>query len=108
MLRKYINTNDACNFQESPSFFSLEKSEQAKIKSSAKLQHCTCCVIKPHAVQAGLIAPIIVDIQKAKFVISAIQQFCLDPVNAEEFLEVYKGVLPDYAVNYLHLFCLFL
>lgn len=49
--------------------------------------------------------PIIVDIQKANFVISAIQQFHVDPVNAEEFLEVYKGVLPDYAVICLPLSC---
>ncbi|XP_001605961.1 nucleoside diphosphate kinase 7 [Nasonia vitripennis] len=79
-----------------PYFFPSEKNK-SKIKNSAKLQHCTCCIIKPHAVQSRLIAPIINDIRKANFVISAIQQFHIDPVNAEEFLEVYKGVLPDYA-----------
>ena len=29
------------------------------------------------------------------------QQFIVDPVNVEEFLEVYKGVLPDYGVKRL-------
>jgi nucleoside-diphosphate kinase len=72
-----------------------------KIKSSAKLQNCTCCIIKPHAVKAKLIGPIIIDIQKANFIISAIEQFYIDPINSEEFLEVYKGVLPDYSVSYL-------
>lgn len=38
------------------------------------------------------------DIQKAGYTISAIQQFFVNPFDAEEFLEVYKGVLPDYAV----------
>lgn len=74
------------------------------MKNSAKLQKCTCCIIKPHAIQARLTAQIIDDIQKANFIITAAQQFFIDPVNAEEFLEVYKGVLPDYAVSYLFLF----
>ncbi|XP_058810287.1 translation initiation factor eIF-2B subunit delta-like isoform X2 [Phymastichus coffea] len=78
-------------------FFSSEKKKKCRMKNSAKLQNCTCCIIKPHAVQARLTAQIIDDIQKANFTITAAQQFFIDPVNAEEFLEVYKGVLPDYA-----------
>ena len=71
------------------------------------MEHCTCCIIKPHAVRAGLTGPIVNDIQKANFVISAIQQFYVDPTNAEEFLEVYKGVLPDYAVSFMSYITLF-
>lgn len=43
---------------------------------------------------------IIEDIQKAGYTISAIQQFHVDSVNAEEFLEVYKGVLAEYGVSF--------
>lgn len=37
--------------------------------------------------------------QKAGYTISAVQQFFVNLFDAEEFLEVYKGVLPDYAVR---------
>lgn len=43
---------------------------------------------------------IVDDIQKAGFVISAIKQFQVDPVNAAEFLEVYKGVVANYGVGF--------
>ncbi|XP_012278664.1 nucleoside diphosphate kinase 7 [Orussus abietinus] len=77
-------------------FFPDPKKGQQGPQDTVTLQKCTCCVIKPHAVQAGHIGDIIEDIQKAGFKISALQQFYVDPTNAEEFLEVYKGVLPDY------------
>lgn len=83
-------------------YFFQKKTDDKKctFKNTATLKNCTCCIIKPHAVQAGLIAPIINDIQKANFNISAIQRFYVDFINAEEFLEVYKGILPDYTVHH--------
>ncbi|XP_066601082.1 nucleoside diphosphate kinase homolog 7 isoform X2 [Prorops nasuta] len=77
-------------------FFPKKKPKRKPPKNSATLRNCTCCIIKPHAVQAKLAGSIIDDIQKAGYVISALKLFYVDPVNAEEFLEVYKGVLPDY------------
>ncbi|XP_015601784.1 nucleoside diphosphate kinase 7 isoform X1 [Cephus cinctus] len=77
-------------------FFSQPKSRRKGPKNTAVYKNCTCCVIKPHAVQARLIGDIINDIQQEGYKISAVQQFYIDPTNAEEFLEVYKGVLPDY------------
>lgn len=41
---------------------------------------------------------IIEDIQKSGYTISALQQFNIDSIIAEEFLEVYKGVLADHGV----------
>lgn len=41
---------------------------------------------------------IIDDIQKAGYMITAAQQFYVNPINSEEFLEIYKGVLPEYTV----------
>ncbi|XP_076246940.1 nucleoside diphosphate kinase homolog 7 isoform X2 [Calliopsis andreniformis] len=78
-------------------FFPDPKSQQKGPGNTATLKNCTCCIIKPHAVQAKLVGDIINDIQKAGYTISAIQQFSVNPFDAEEFLEVYKGVLPDYA-----------
>lgn len=56
----------------------------------------TCCVIKPHAVAEGRAGQIINAILTAGFQVTAIGTFSLDKVNAEEFLEVYKGVVHEY------------
>ncbi|XP_029634187.1 nucleoside diphosphate kinase 7 [Octopus sinensis] len=60
------------------------------------LEDCTCCVVKPHAVLSGLAPKIIRTITDAGFEITAIQMFHLERLCAEEFLEVYKGVVPEY------------
>lgn len=77
-------------------FFPDQKSRKKGPGNTATLNNCTCCIIKPHAVQQKLIGHIVEDIQKAGYTITAIQQFHVDSVNAEEFLEVYKGVLTEY------------
>ncbi|XP_014475601.1 PREDICTED: nucleoside diphosphate kinase 7 [Dinoponera quadriceps] len=77
-------------------FFPDPKSKTKGPKNTATLQNCTCCIIKPHAVQAKLAGAIIDDIQKAGYTITAVQQFYVNHINAEEFLEIYKGVLPEY------------
>jgi len=71
-------------------FFSPE------MKSSAMFSNCTCCVIKPHIVNAGLAGQIIDIILEEGFEISAMQMFNLDRPTAEEFLEIYRGVLPEF------------
>ncbi|CAG5119448.1 unnamed protein product, partial [Candidula unifasciata] len=56
----------------------------------------TCCVVKPHAIKAGNAGKIINAIQDAGFTVNTIQMFTLDKANAEEFYEVYKGVVHEY------------
>ncbi|NXI86657.1 NDK7 kinase, partial [Rhipidura dahli] len=64
--------------------------------SSAKFTNCTCCIIKPHAVNEGLTGKIVKAILKEGFEISALQMFNLERPNVEEFYEIYKGVVPEY------------
>ncbi|XP_062371468.1 nucleoside diphosphate kinase 7 [Cinclus cinclus] len=64
--------------------------------SSAKFTDCTCCIIKPHAVNEGLAGKIIKAILKEGFEISALQMFNMERTNVEEFYEIYKGVVPEY------------
>ncbi|KAM4904612.1 nucleoside diphosphate kinase homolog 7 [Sylvia borin] len=64
--------------------------------SSAKFTNCTCCIIKPHAVNEGLAGKIIKAILKEGFEISALQMFNMERTNVEEFYEIYKGVIPEY------------
>lgn len=89
--------NEKAAEKELQFFFPDPKSKHKGPANTATLKNCTCSIIKPHAVQAKQTGDIIDDIQKAGYTVSAVQQFCVNPFDAEEFLEVYKGVLPDYA-----------
>jgi len=64
--------------------------------NTATYNDCTCCVIKPHLINAGMLGAVIYEIQKAGFEISAVQTFNFTKPNAEEFLEIYKGVVQEY------------
>jgi len=64
--------------------------------TTATLSDCTLCVIKPHAVTAGQAGKIISAVLDEGFEISAMQLFTLDREAAQEFLEVYKTVVPEY------------
>ncbi|XP_076871170.1 nucleoside diphosphate kinase homolog 7 isoform X5 [Brachyhypopomus gauderio] len=64
--------------------------------NTAQYSDCTCCIIKPHAISEALTGKILNSITEAGFEISALQMFNLDQANAEEFLEVYKGVVAEY------------
>ncbi|XP_061744294.1 nucleoside diphosphate kinase 7 [Nerophis ophidion] len=64
--------------------------------NTALYSDCTCCVIKPHAVSEGLTGKILNSIAAAGFHISALEMFNVDRANAEEFYEVYKGVVQEY------------
>ncbi|KAF6727963.1 Nucleoside diphosphate kinase 7 [Oryzias melastigma] len=64
--------------------------------NTATFTDCTCCIIKPHAVLEGLTGNILNSISAAGFEISALQMFNMERVNAEEFYEVYKGVVSEY------------
>ena len=59
--------------------------------------NCACVVIKPHAIKEGNAGKIIDIILSAGFEISSMQMFYLDKITAEEFFEVYKGVIPEYS-----------
>ncbi|KAF7654905.1 hypothetical protein LDENG_00063710 [Lucifuga dentata] len=64
--------------------------------NTASYTDCTCCIIKPHAMSEGLTGKILNSISAAGFEISALQMFNVDQANAEEFFEVYKGVVAEY------------
>ncbi|KAI1899645.1 hypothetical protein AGOR_G00063920 [Albula goreensis] len=64
--------------------------------NSATYTDCVCCIIKPHAISEALTGKILASITKAGFEISALQMFTMERANAEEFFEVYKGVVDEY------------
>ena len=64
--------------------------------TTATLDNCTCCVIRPHIVKERKVGAVVSDITSRGFTISAMQMVRLDKTASAEFLGVYKGVLPDY------------
>jgi len=71
-------------------------SETSKLRSTAIFNNCTCCIIKPHILKERRAGEIIDIILNEGFEISAMAMFNLDRLTAEEFLEVYKGVIPEF------------
>ncbi|XP_018335091.1 nucleoside diphosphate kinase 7 [Agrilus planipennis] len=78
-------------------FFFPQGLGQQPPPSTAQITNCTCCVIKPHAVDEKKVGFIISAItNNPKFKVTAMQMFYLSNANADEFLEVYKGVVADF------------
>jgi nucleoside-diphosphate kinase len=66
------------------------------MKTTAQLNNCSLCIIKPHIVQSGQAGMLIDMIMQEGFEISALEMFYLNRPTIEEFYDVYKGVLPEY------------
>jgi nucleoside-diphosphate kinase len=62
---------------------------------TATMSSCAVCVVKPHAVNehAGAVVQRIID---EGFEITALGAFSMSRADAEDFLEVYAGVLPEH------------
>lgn len=93
-------SDSAASFKrESDFWFASNKN----LKTTAMLNNCSLCIIKPHIVANGQAGQVIDMILQEGFEISAMEMFYLDRPSAEEFLDVYKGVLPEYVPLIEHL-----
>jgi nucleoside-diphosphate kinase len=63
---------------------------------TANFKNSTLCIIKPHAINAGLAGKIIDAIIQKGFSITDMEMLTMEKPNALEFLEVYKDVLLEY------------
>lgn len=70
--------------------------DNPNVPTTAQFDNCTVCVIRPHALHAGVAGAIVDNILKSGFEISAMQIFNLDRTAADEFLEVYRNIIPEY------------
>nr|CCC93064.1 putative nucleoside diphosphate kinase [Trypanosoma congolense IL3000] len=64
--------------------------------TTAVTRNCSVCVIKPHAVMSGYQGAIIQRLIDEGFDITALGMYSLSVADAEDFLEVYNGVVPEY------------
>ena len=94
------NTRNACHGSDSPASAARELDfffgPKSKLPSTALGRDSTLAIIKPHAVVAKQVGAIISSIVASGFSITAAQSFTLSTQNAEEFLEVYKGVVAEF------------
>lgn len=61
-----------------------------------KSENATLLVIRPHAFKEGLAGNVLASVLDGGFKILTMATFTVSRPNAEEFLEVYKGVVPEY------------
>ena len=94
------NTRNACHGSDSTAAAAREIAfffgPASRVHGATDLAGATLAVVKPHAVQQKLAGKIVSAIVDGGFTVAAMQLFVLDRANAEAFLEVYKGVLPEY------------
>ena len=82
--------------RETKYWFEGDNVAKRPMKTTAVLDNCTLCIIKPHLLKEGRAGQVIDAILAAGFEISAMELFNLTRPVAEEFYDVYKGVLPEY------------
>lgn len=94
-------TKNACHGSDSSENASRELDlffgKDTKLRPTSMLNNCACLVIKPHIIQEGNAGKIIDILLSNGFEISAMEMIYLNKTTAEEFFDVYKGVLPEYA-----------
>ncbi|CAG9135190.1 unnamed protein product [Plutella xylostella] len=77
-------------------FFPPPPLQSSRLRLTATLSNCTLCIVKPHAVREGLLGRAMEMIDDGGFDVTALNMFIVDSVNANEFYEVYKGIVPEY------------
>ncbi|KAJ3039650.1 Nucleoside diphosphate kinase 7 [Rhizophlyctis rosea] len=68
----------------------------SQTQRTAHFRDCALCIIRPHAVNAGQTGKIVSTLQRQGYEITDLELMHLDKANAEEFLEIYKGVVGEY------------
>jgi nucleoside-diphosphate kinase len=67
----------------------------AALSARPRLRDTTLCIVKPHTLREGSAGKVIRSIQESGFTITCAQMYHFDRPAADEFLEVYQGILPS-------------
>jgi nucleoside-diphosphate kinase len=93
-------TMNACHGSDSPASAERETDfffgSGARFAPTVQFRDSSCVVIKPSAVKKGNAGQMLRAISESGFGVTALELFVLSRANAAEFLEVYKGVVPEY------------
>jgi nucleoside-diphosphate kinase len=92
-----VHGSDSCiSMKRETGYWFGGDAKSRAMKTTAQLNNCTLCIIKPHIVQSGQAGQIIDMILGEGFEISAMEMFYLTKATIEEFYDVYKTVFPEY------------
>jgi nucleoside-diphosphate kinase len=84
-------------------FFFGDGARGKNMPTSAVLSNCTLAIVKPHIIRNCQLGQVLDMILQSGFEISAAELFSLNRPQAEEFYDVYKGILPEYIPLIEHL-----
>ena len=98
-----VSTTNGMQSSSLYAYLFTDPSTASQFPSTVTLDNSTCVIIKPHAVKARTTGAIINHIISQGYEISAIRSLNFERVQAEEFLEVYKGVIPEYTDHTIQL-----
>lgn len=87
-----------CLFQDLEYFFPPPPLRSVRLRLTATLSNCTLCIVKPHAIREGKLGKALELIDEGGFDVTALNMILVETVNACEFCEVYKGIVPEYKV----------
>jgi len=101
-LRAYFGTDEVRNFvhgsagpERAAAEIAFFFDDNKAWPTTALFNNCTLCIVRPHALRSSG-GEIVGRILAEGFEISAMRMWHMDKATSEEFLEVYKGVLPEY------------
>ncbi|KAL4712712.1 hypothetical protein ACJJTC_008009 [Scirpophaga incertulas] len=77
-------------------FFPASPLDSNRLRLTATLSNCTLCIVKPHAIREGKLGAVLESIGEGGFDITALNMLIVENINAAEFYEVYKGIVPEY------------
>ncbi|KAL0901415.1 hypothetical protein ABMA27_006682 [Loxostege sticticalis] len=77
-------------------FFPPPPLRSTRLRLTATLSNCTLCIVKPHAIREGKLGAALESIDEGGFEVTALNMFIVENINAAEFYEVYKGIVPEY------------
>ncbi|CAB3240852.1 unnamed protein product [Arctia plantaginis] len=77
-------------------FFPPPALRTSRLRLTATLSNCTLCIVKPHAIREGKLGTVFELIDEGGFEITALNMIIVENINAAEFYEVYKGIVPEY------------
>lgn len=75
------------------------RDQTAAMPTTAVLDNCTLCLIRPRMLREGRVGEILQTILSAGFEISAMKTMHLRTRDADEFFQVYKGIVRQYHVR---------
>ncbi|XP_026759040.2 nucleoside diphosphate kinase 7-like [Galleria mellonella] len=92
----HVSSNPETAIKDIEYFFPPPPLRSVRLRLTATLSNCTLCIVKPHAIREGKLGIALEIIDEAGFDITALNMFIVENINAAEFYEVYKGIVPEY------------